>query len=64
MILANEGISCECGNRLNEDVKFCNQCGKKVEKIESNISLIQCNNCEMNINDTAKFCPCCGIILN
>lgn len=64
MILENEGIPCECGNRINEDFKFCNQCGKKVEQIKTNINLRQCNNCEMDIDDTAKFCPCCGVILN
>ncbi len=60
----NEGITCECGNRLSENIKFCNQCGMKVEKLKNNINLIQCSNCEMNIDNTAKFCPCCGINLN
>ncbi len=64
IIKENQGFECDCGNILNENIKFCNKCGKKVEKKKEDENHKNCINCDMNIPEESIFCPCCGIKLN
>ena len=58
-----------CGHTVNEDAKFCNKCGKEIEKpVEDELTegldtlgqQISCNNCGNVVNKGAKFCNKCG----
>lgn len=56
-IQSKNNIKCECGNTLNDNGKFCSQCGKKIEdEAEHEI----CEICSSDIIEGAKFCMCCG----
>ncbi len=59
--IKNKGNTCECGNEIGKNVKFCNRCGKKVINVEEERIYITCNNCEVDIANLANYCPCCGI---
>ncbi|MDE6583216.1 MAG: zinc-ribbon domain-containing protein [Clostridia bacterium] len=49
------GLFCkECGQPLEEDAKFCPNCGKKVSSKKI------CSNCNAENPDGAKFCSSCG----
>ena len=48
----------ECGNELDESLKFCPNCGSKVEIPEDQINF--CTECGAKIMDGAKFCHECG----
>ena len=63
---------CECGAELYEGVRFCYQCGKKVEmieKVEKETKSIEekampnnvCPQCGAQISPGAKFCSGCGL---
>lgn len=63
---------CECGVELYEGVRFCYQCGKKVEmieKVEKEAKSIEekampnnvCPQCGAQISPSAKFCSGCGL---
>ena len=48
---------CEnCGAKLRDDSKFCQECGHNVEEI--------CPKCGANIEDSENFCDNCGANLN
>ncbi|WP_250674233.1 hypothetical protein LZ906_006385 [Paraclostridium ghonii] len=56
-IQSKNNIKCECGNTLNDNGKFCSQCGKKIEEeVECEI----CEFCSSDIREDSKFCVCCG----
>ncbi len=48
---------CECGNILNDESKFCSQCGKKIKE---EIEFETCEFCSSEISEDANFCACCG----
>jgi len=63
---------CDCGAELYEGVKFCHQCGKKVEMIEKvekktkrkeekSMSNSVCPQCGAQLSPGAKFCSGCGL---
>lgn len=55
-------IKCkECGAILNDSMKFCTECGAKLEK-ESNVRV--CPHCGTSIREGASFCVECGGQLN
>lgn len=43
-----------CGKQIQENIKFCNFCGAKIE------DTIICKNCGKVISSNAKFCNFCG----
>lgn len=49
----------KCGFINQEGVKFCSECGEKIE-----ISKIECYSCKSLIGENAKFCPNCGASMN
>lgn len=51
----------DCGYELNESLKFCPNCGKKVEPPEEQINF--CTECGAKIRPEAKFCHECGNLL-
>lgn len=59
----NHNLTCDCGNRINEESKFCSQCGKMVD-IEECIKVIECLCCGSEIDVDSKYCVCCGSKLN
>lgn len=55
-------IKCkECGAVLDDSMKFCTECGAKLEK-ESNVRV--CPHCGASIREGASFCVECGGQLN
>ena len=48
---------CTCGNIINSEDIYCNNCGKKL------ISKLHCPNCNAIIDDENKFCINCGFKL-
>ncbi|MBZ6006177.1 zinc ribbon domain-containing protein [Paraclostridium bifermentans] len=48
---------CECGNILNDESKFCSQCGKKIKE---EVAFETCEFCSSEISEDANFCACCG----
>jgi uncharacterized protein (UPF0335 family) len=63
---------CDCGAELYEGVKFCYQCGKKVEKVEKIEKKTKrkeekpmpntvCPQCGAQLSSEAKFCSECGL---
>ncbi len=63
---------CDCGAELYEGVKFCYQCGKKVEKVEKIEKKTKrkeekpmpnsvCPQCGAQLSSEAKFCSGCGL---
>lgn len=45
-------MKCSCGQELSQDMKFCKNCGKRVERI--------CSNCSVKLDAEDKFCFNCG----
>lgn len=43
----------KCGQKLNDDAKFCSKCGKSVESKK-------CTNCGKEMNGDSQFCEYCG----
>lgn len=56
-IQSKNTTKCECGNILNDESKFCSQCGKKVKE---EIEFETCEFCSSEISENANFCVCCG----
>jgi len=52
---------CKCGNQMNEDAKFCINCGAAV--VTENKKAF-CVNCGNQITEGAKFCVNCGTAVN
>ncbi|MBE6507936.1 MAG: zinc-ribbon domain-containing protein [Methanobrevibacter sp.] len=48
----------ECGNELNDSLKFCPGCGTEVEAPQDVVNF--CTNCGAKIMDGAQFCHECG----
>lgn len=46
--------TCECGQKIDEETKFCPGCGKKV-----NVEPLVCH-CGTELGDHSSFCPNCG----
>lgn len=55
--------TCECGSVLNQNAKFCGECGKKIEIEEIQVKYIICNNCDSEVDLESKYCSCCGFKL-
>ena len=55
----SKDIRCSCGMQLDESIKFCGNCGNKVEKLVQ-INNTICRICEEEIPNNSRFCPCCG----
>jgi ribosomal protein L40E len=64
--------SCDCGAELYEGIKFCYQCGKKVEKKlkreeekeeKKNASEKVCLQCGTQLPKGSNFCNQCGIYM-
>lgn len=62
-------MKCEkCGNEINNESKFCQSCGSKIEEVIKgspreaiiNSSLKACSVCNEKINEDSRFCPNCG----
>ena len=52
-----ETIICpNCNSELNPNVKFCTQCGYKLD--------LKCPSCGSEIHENDKFCTSCGFKLN
>ena len=59
-----------CGTKLNDDVKFCNNCGMAQESLQPEIQKVEitmqepqpviCKNCGVVLKDGVKFCSECG----
>ncbi|MBQ2654603.1 MAG: zinc ribbon domain-containing protein [Methanobrevibacter sp.] len=48
---------CEkCGAEVNEEDRFCSNCGGEIKPIENNI----CRKCGAEVNEDDKFCSSCG----
>lgn len=58
VINTNEVLSqCKkCGNMNKNGVKFCSNCGEKVETAK-----VECYSCKELIDTDSKFCPNCGV---
>lgn len=50
---------CKCGAKIDEDDKFCFECGQKIELLEVERKL-NCIYCEAEIDLDSNFCTCCG----
>ncbi|WP_122638584.1 zinc ribbon domain-containing protein [Romboutsia sp. Marseille-P6047] len=50
---------CECGNTIKDQDKFCSVCGKNVEDIYEEETII-CDLCETEIDADSNYCVCCG----
>ncbi len=61
---ASSEVKCQkCGNFLNPNLKFCNQCGAAVPAAPTPFAqpvLHFCPDCGAQINQGAKFCNSCG----
>lgn len=44
----------KCGTLLPSDAKFCDTCGT------AQFELLQCENCNAEVNEQWQFCPFCG----
>ena len=53
------GFCINCGNKLKEDSKFCENCGASLNKIENLEELKECRYCKSKINKEAEICPHC-----
>ena len=51
-------ICLNCGREIMDNSKFCEFCGKKVEK--KNFKRFICNGCGKEIDDNSNFCEFCG----
>lgn len=52
-------INCpECNALLDDDTKFCHNCGIKIDQIQ------RCPKCDSEIEAGAKFCSECGAVVN
>ena len=49
-----------CGVRLDDGTKFCNQCGTNVEDNEGSKKMF-CYNCGKELPENANFCHDCGV---
>lgn len=60
-LFIDSSLKCECGADLNENMKFCMTCGKKVDQIEEPIKVatIACA-CGSEVAIDALFCMECG----
>lgn len=55
MEFADRDIICnECGEHVDGDAQFCNNCGKELQ-----LDLV-CNSCGSELNSSDNFCPDCG----
>jgi hypothetical protein len=52
--------TCACGAPLYEGIKFCDQCGAKVQEIVAKAAAALCLQCGVGISSSAKFCRSCG----
>jgi membrane protease subunit (stomatin/prohibitin family) len=46
-----------CGNKIDDNTKFCPECGTELKTSES---LVKCGNCGASIIQGSKFCGQCG----
>ena len=52
-------MNCEkCGAEINENDKFCSNCGEEIKSNE--VEIIFCEKCGAEINEDDKFCGKCG----
>ena len=56
-----------CGDKIDEDAKFCPHCGsnltdvkKEAEESQEEIATKHCHNCGNELPQEAKFCAICG----
>lgn len=56
-------LTCDCGNIIDDDSKFCSQCGKMIE-LDEEIRTIKCLSCDSELDIDSKYCVCCGSKLN
>lgn len=61
--LQNHKSTCDCGSIIDEDSKFCSQCGQMIEADEG-IRAIKCLSCDSELDVDSKYCVCCGSKLN
>ena len=56
-----EKIVCsQCGYELNEEIKFCPNCGSVVLEKQDMPEKVNCSKCGAKIDKTMVFCPECG----
>ena len=51
-ILADDSVTCNCGNKNHKDAKFCSSCGTSL--------LVVCPNCNKRMSADSNFCDECG----
>lgn len=52
-------IECSnCGAQMEEDIKFCTECGSKMESPET--EKLKCPSCSAKLPNGTKFCTECG----
>ena len=51
-ILADDSVTCNCGNKNHKDAKFCSNCGTSL--------LVVCPNCNKRMSADSNFCDECG----
>lgn len=52
-------IECSnCGAQIEENIKFCTECGNKMESTE--LEKLKCPNCSAELPKNTKFCTECG----
>lgn len=62
-VIPEDTFECpSCGFELSESLKFCPNCGSKVEPPKDQINF--CTECGAKVKPEAKFCHECGNILN
>ena len=53
----------KCGTQLDDNVKFCSECGEHLEKVEEK-HIVYCTKCGTPHNNNEKFCCECGEKMN
>ena len=52
----------KCGNKLDDNAKFCTRCGTPAEKREAGVRTERrvCHSCGKPLAEGAEFCTKCG----
>jgi len=55
-----------CNAILQPNSKFCNNCGKAIEQVNTKVKIkkVRCDKCGFEFPETSKFCPECGDVYN